>query len=219
MLTNWFLDFDDTLASGSTTWGLKYALPKLIRENGLTFDKARFERAVLTAQEKVVGTIDPRPVVDELFVEMGWPASLQKKLIADVMNAYRPELFADTVPFLDKLIQAQCKVYLVSNNPRSPAIAHELGIKRYFTRFFTPDTSAGAIAKPDPRVWDYIVGSENSVTRENSALIGDDPWTDGVFAARCNLTCFLIDRDRRFAHLHNAHSCHWVESLIDIPVG
>lgn len=219
MVRHWFLDFDDTLASGSTTWGLKYALPKLIRENGLSFDRDRFQRAALVAQERVAGSDDLRPVMDELFDAMGWPRALQKPLVEDVLNAYEPELFPDAIPFLDRLRAAGSEIYILSNNPRSVAAAQRLGIADYFTQFFTPETSAAGLSKPDPRLWESVAGAVAGMTKDSAAVVGDDPWSDGAFADGCNLTCWLVDRDRRFTNLREKTACRWVTTLTDIPVG
>lgn len=218
MVTHWFLDFDDTLASGSTTWGLKHALPKLIREHRLPFDQARFAQAALAAQERVADSPDLGPVVDELFDAMGWPRALQQTLIDDVLSAYQPELFADALPFLQRLAAARHSVYILSNNPRAVVAAERLRIAPHIARCFTPETDTGGLAKPDPRLWDRLTAVLDGVSAHNAAIVGDDPWTDGAFAQRCGLRCWLVDRDGRFAHLYGQSSARWVASLADIPV-
>lgn len=217
MVTNWLLDFDDTLASGSTTWGWKHALPKLVREHQLPFDRERFQRAAQAAQARVADSAELEPAIEQLFQTMGWPAALQKALIEDVLTSYEPELFADAVPFLDRLRAARHTVYIVSNNPRSVALAQRLGIAPYIARFFTPDAHADGLAKPDPRLWAHIAAAAG-VTAQNSAVVGDDPWTDGAFAEQCGLACWLVDRDERFGALDEGSGRRRVASLAEIPV-
>lgn len=220
MVTNWFLDFDDTLASGSTTWGWKHALPKLVRDHQLPFDRERFQRAAQAAQARVADSAALEPAIEQFFQTMGWPAALQKALIEDVLTAYEPELFADAVPFLDRLRAARHTIYIVSNNPRSVALAQRLGVAPYIARFFTPDAHADGLAKPDPRLWAHIVAAADGVTAQNSAVVGDDPWTDGAFAEQCDLACWLVDRDERFGALYgDSGRRRRVASLAEIPVG
>ncbi len=219
MVTNWFLDFDDTLASGSTTWGWKHALPRLIRDHRLPFDSARFQRATLAAQAQVAAGAGLEPVIAELFQAMEWPGALGQALITDVLTAYEPELFADALPFLDRLRAARHAVYIVSNNPRSVAQAQRLGVAPYITRFFTPDAHADGLAKPDPRLWAHIVAEAEGVTARSSVIVGDDPWTDGAFAEQCGLACWLVDRDQRFGALDEGGGARRrVASLDEIPV-
>lgn len=219
MTTYWFLDFDDTLASGPTTWGLKHALPKLIRQNQLSFDGERYQRAVLATQEQVAGSRDILPALNGLFDEMGWPHSLQAQLLEDLRTGYQPEFFSDALPFLQRLQEKQKQVYIISNNPRSPLLVEQMGISQYIQRCFTPDVCTGARPKPDATLWNCVLSAGIGADVSNSVMIGDDPWSDGTFAENCGLTCWIVDRGNRFASdRYPVVSYRRAQSLLDIPV-
>lgn len=213
----WLLDFDDTLASGMTTWGVRWAMPKLMRQHGLSCDPLLLQQAMLTAQEQFNLSLnpDPTPVLDDLFDRLGWPRALQSSLLDDLRTAYRPALFEDTMPFLRRLNQAGRRLYVVSNNPHAPVIARQLGIHELISQFFTPRLYPGAQPKPHPSLWRQILAEVPQTAADRTVMIGDDPWSDGVFAANCGLACWIVDRDDRFGHLPGSY---WrVRSLLDIP--
>jgi FMN phosphatase YigB (HAD superfamily) len=219
MTKSWFIDFDDTLATGPTTWGLKYALPRLVQLNRLPFDKEHFAHAVLVAQERVAGSSDIRPALDELFDGMGWPHSLQQQLVDDLRTGYKPELFNDVLPFLQRLANSHKSVYVISNNPHAPELAQWLGIAQFILKYFTPKTCPGALPKPNASLWSYVLASGIRADNTNSIMIGDDPWSDGVFADKCGLSCWIIDRVDRFNNgRYTEKSYKWTQSLLDIPI-
>ena len=216
MQRNWFLDFDDTLATGPTTWGLNHALPKLIRQHQLAFDGERYAQAVLVAQERFARSPDMFAVLNDLFDDQGWPHSLQTALVEDIQTRYRPELFADALPFLHQLVAEGQNVFILSNNPAAPELARQLGIEPYIRQFFTPKACPGALPKPDKSLWSYVLSSLPGVAVENSIVIGDDPWADGAFAEQWGLVCWIVDRGNRFGALYPKNNHDRVASLLDI---
>ena len=218
MSTCWFLDFDDTLASGVTTWGLKYALPRLIDEYQLPYDPQQLQQAVLTAQEQSNLVIDPRPLIRDLFETLGWPQHLQAMLMNAVQSGYRPELFPDTIPFLQRLQNRAQPVYIISNNPATPDVVRHLGIVGYIRQIFTPKLCPGTQPKPHRSLWDYIVALDEELGRSTAVFVGDDPWSDGAFAEACGLPCWMVDRDERFVSLRAQTRLQWVGSLLDISI-
>ncbi len=218
MPIRWFIDFDDTLATGSLTWSVDYALPKLIQENNLVYDADVLSKAVLIAQEKENQNVDYMLIVNELFDTMHWPYELQKSLMSDVMANFRPELYDDVIPFLDSLKASNQPVYVISNNPQCRNIAESLGISAYFSGFFSPEKSQGLQPKPHRSLWDNILSGDNQITVDESRMIGDDPWSDGLFAENCGLQCWIIDRGNRYQSLYEDKPYTWVKSLLEIPV-
>lgn len=214
----WFLDFDDTLATGATTWGIRHALPRLIEEHRLMYDAEALRQAVLVAQEKANVILDPRPIVGELFDSMGWPRSLLAQLIENVQTAYRPELFADALPFLQRLQFHQQAVYIISNNPTAPQVAQHLGIMPYIRQVYTPKSCPGTQPKPDRSLWEYVLASNSDVRQFQAVIVGDDPWSDGAFASACGLPYWIVDRDERFTGVDGKITANRVKSLLDIPL-
>jgi len=214
----WFIDFDDTLATGPITWSVEFALPKFIDENRLICNRRQLSDAVLVAQAKENQGIDHRAILSELFTSMGWPSVLQNSLYTDVMTNFRPELFDDVLPFLNCLHDHNQILYVVSNNPYSSQIAEKLGISTYFKKFFIPDQANGIHPKPHLSLWERIISVESGIEIQESCMIGDDPWSDGQFAENCGLECWIVDRGLRYRSLHEEKSYHWVQSLLDIPI-
>ncbi|MCL4250321.1 MAG: HAD hydrolase-like protein [Anaerolineae bacterium] len=218
MRRNWFLDFDDTLASGPTTWGLRNALPKLIHDHALPFDEKSYHAAVLVAQARVARNEGLQPILDDLFESQGWPRTLQRTLLADIQNNYRATLFADTLPFLQRLANEEQLVFILSNNPTAPALAQQLGIGHYIKRYYTPQNSPGTKPKPHPSLWEYVLQTQPGVNIRNSVILGDDPWSDGILADQVGLPFWIIDRDNRYGDVRFARSAWRVKSLMDIPI-
>lgn len=212
----WLLDFDDTLASGPVTWGLVHAFPKLIRDNGLTVDEHVFGQAILRAQERSNVEFDPRPILHDLFVELGWPASLEDRLFSDVVQNYRPELFPDVLPFLDRLRAEERKVYVVSNNPRSVQLIGLLGLQQAVAGVFTPKLCPGTQPKPHRSLWDYLCALFDDLTPDNAVIVGDDPWSDGAFSDNAGIPCWIVDRGNRYASLTAMKPYRWAASLLAI---
>lgn len=218
MPKQWFIDFDDTLATGPITWSVEIALPKLIEENQLICNRRQLSDAVLVAQAKENQGIDHRLILSELFASMSWPSILQETLYSTVMTNFRPELFDDVIPFLDGLRDYNQFLYVVSNNPYASQIAEKLGISSYFKGFFIPDRTNGIHPKPHHSLWDHVISVDSGIKIQESCMIGDDPWSDGQFAENCGLDCWIVDRGLRYHSLHEEKSYHWVQSLLDIPI-
>lgn len=212
---NWFLDFDETLATSPLTWALKYAFPRLIENHQLAYDAARFEQAILVAQERSNQELDPRPVLHALFETLGWSHEYEAPLLHDIMNNYAPELFDDAVPFLEQARARQHRLYLVSNNPMSVRHVEQLGLAAYFDGLYTAKL-LNSPPKPHRGLWDEIVRARPEIQDNPTIIVGDDPWSDGLFAENCGLPCWIIDRMNRFTSLHDSRPYRWAHTLLDI---
>ena len=215
---NWFIDFDDTLATGSMTWSLDEAFPKLIREFQLPLDEGVFHQAVTVAQEKTSRDASAEQVVHELFLTMGWPPDLERNLFRDILTNYQPALFEDALIFLERLRSLNKRVFVLSNNRLALRFVSQLQINGYVTGIYTPSQHPGTFPKPHRSLWDVIVAADSQVNAGNSAFVGDDPWTDGGFADNCGMACWIVDRKARFDHLRGVKAYGWVPSLLDIPL-
>lgn len=215
---NWFLDFDDTLATGSMTWSLEQAFPRLIHDYQLAHDPVRFMEAVEIAQEKTSRDISAEQVVHDLFLTMGWPTALERTLFRDVLSNYQPALFEDALSFLERLRALNKRAFVLSNNQLAFGFVSQLQIEGYVTGVYTPNRHPGTFPKPHRSLWDVIVAADAQVGADNSAFVGDDPWTDGGFAENCGLPCWIVDRQARFGHLHDVKPYGWVSTLLDIPL-
>ena len=215
-IRNWFIDFDDTLATGPTTWGLEFALPKLIREHHLPFSQAQYDADVLIAQERTNREADLQPILDDLFDSQQWPRGLQSSLLNDMRQNYRPSLFPDAVEFLETLRQQQKRVFLLSNNPTAPDLARAFGLGQFLDGYFTPKLCPGCLPKPDISMWTYITSIEEGVLAGNSAMIGDDPWSDAAFAQQSGLAFWILDRKARFNDVPGLPAERLVASLSDL---
>ena len=217
MPTVWLIDFDDTLASGPVTWGYRRALPKLIRTHNLPLDPGALADALLIAQEQSNAPVDLAVVVDAFFDRMGWPAHLRDALLQDVQDNYAPELFDDAPGFLDGLRRAGHTVFILSNNPRTPAHAAQLGLTGQVAAVITPHMLPGAGPKPERGLWDALMRRFPEAANGSAVLVGDDPWSDLAFAQACGLRAWLVDRDDRFGGLDLGPDARRVRSLADIP--
>jgi len=216
---NWLIDFNETLASGNLSWALEVAFPKLIQQHRLPYDAARLHQAMLAGQEQAKRQRQPpAALVHSLFEAMGWPPELEQPLLDDVLANARPRLYDDTLPFLTRLKSLGKRVLVVSNNPMSRQFVTQLQLEAYVDAIYTPDTLPGALPKPSRSLWDAVLAADERVTPENVAVIGDDPWSDGSFAANCGIPCWIIDRRGRFKHLREDRRYHWVEGLLDIAL-
>jgi FMN phosphatase YigB (HAD superfamily) len=215
-ITNWFIDFDDTLATGPTTWGLDSALPKLIREHNLPFNQAQYEVDVLIAQERTNREADLQPILDDLFDSQLWPRELQMSLLSDMQRNYRPSLFSDSIEFLETLQLKGGRVFILSNNPTAPDLAKSFGLGRFMAGYFTPKLCPGSLPKPDVSMWLHITSLDTDVSATNSALIGDDPWSDAAFAQQCGLAYWIVDRKARFSNVASLPRERLVTSLLQL---
>lgn len=217
MAITWFLDFDDTLATGATTWGLKFALPKLMRTHQLEYDPDIYEQAILVAMQQTNQEVDEQVILDELFDKLGWPRHLQMEMFNDVWTNYHPQLFDDTLPFLRRLQARGETIYVISNNSTSPDLAKQLGIADFITGFYTPKLCPNTRPKPHRSLWDYVLEANSHLAGAQSVMVGDDPWSDAAFAEQCGLPCWIVDRDDRFARLPGEQKHYRVKTLLDIP--
>jgi FMN phosphatase YigB (HAD superfamily) len=207
-MTQWFLDFDETLVVGPVTWALQTVLPTMIRENALPNDQVKLDSALLIGQEQAARGMGDMEILDVLFSEMGWPHGLKQNLITEVFERYTPSLFADTLPCLERI----GGIYVLSNNNHAPQIAQHLGMTPYIKGFFTPKLCGVTAGKPQRDLWDFVSASYDV---ESAILVGDDPWSDGAFADACGIDCILVDRLDRFGHLARYKR---VASLDAIPI-
>jgi FMN phosphatase YigB (HAD superfamily) len=211
----WFIDFDDTLASGPMTWALDYVFPQMIQDHRLECDAERFAQAVLHAQERANVDTDAQAILDELFETMHWPHSLQSELEQAIYRNYQPVLFDDVPEFLDRLHATGQPIYIASNNQQAHHWASHLGIAHYFREIFTP---AACPPKPHRGFWDHILTVLPDLDAAAACFIGDDPWSDGVFAEALGVDCWLLDRANRYQSLRTNHPYRWIRSLHEIPI-
>ncbi|MFQ3566917.1 MAG: HAD family hydrolase [Aggregatilineales bacterium] len=209
----WFIDFDDTLALGPTTWAVQTVLPEMIRRHALPADEHTLTRALLHGQAQAASGLNEMLILDELFDAMGWPDDLKPTLIEAVFERYTPTLFADAIPFLQRLREHKQRVFILSNNNQAPQLAEGLGIVTLVEDVFTPKRCAVSRGKPDRALWDCVLAQ---LTPTAPIIIGDDPWSEGAFAAACEIDCILVDRLDRFA---NISAFPRVRSLAEIAVG
>jgi FMN phosphatase YigB (HAD superfamily) len=199
--TVWLLDFDDTLASGPVTWGYQRALPQFAAAHNLALDPDALAEGLLIAQEQAAVSTDLVPILDQFFARMGWPKALQQTLLQDVQENYAPELFEDTLAFLERLRRAGQTVFVLSNNPRAPRHVERLGLGALIDEVVTPHMLAGAGPKPERSLWDQLVQRFPFVQADCAVVVGDDPWSDLAFAQVCQVRAWLVDRHDRFGGL------------------
>ncbi len=214
----WLVDFDETLASGNITWAFQYTFPKFIRAHHLNVDPERLASILLVLQERVSQDPDVTPLLRELFEHMDWPQELGQSLLDDLFQNYRPALFDDALPFLNRLNEKHERVLVVSNNPRTPGQVRLLEIEPYVHRVITPDTCPDTLPKPHRSLWEFILANETGIDPEATIVVGDDPWSDGAFADDCGLSCWIVDRMSRFTELYDQRPYRWVRSLSEIPI-
>lgn len=214
---HWFMDFDDTLVVGPVTWALENAFPRLIAQHNLPYDKERFDAEMLRAQARAHQELGVEmQILNDLFTQMGWPPDLESLLVEEIFDRYRPSLFDDTIPFLEKCKAKGEPVYVISNNDHAAGIAEGLNIRHYFQNIFTPRVCGDVKPKPHRDMWDYVLGQKLMQPDNRVGLIGDDPWSEGVMADACGLECWIVDRMGRFKDLQAGHAYHWVKSLSEI---
>src|SRR5690606_25123212 len=106
-----------------------------------------------------------------------------------------------------------------SNNNRCPRIATELGIADYIEGFFTPRMDPAYRPKPDRSLFDAVRDAVAGIGPDNAVMVGDDPWSDGAFAAAVGLPCWLVDRRGQFGSLALAPHIVRVPSLAHVLAG
>lgn len=215
-IRTWLIDFDETLAVGSLTWALQYAFPKFIHDYQLEHDEVRLQQTMLALQERSRQEPDTPTLLAALFEKMDWPHSLQEQFLSDLRSSYRPILFADTQPFLERLAHNNRRVYVVSNNKRTPDHVKLLGLEEFINGVFTPHSCPDTQPKPHSSLWEYITKQHTEIDPHTTGIIGDDPWADGAFAEKCGLPCWIVDRAKRFSIMYEHKPYHWVKSLQDI---
>ncbi len=208
---NWFIDFDDTLVLGPNTWAIQTVLPDLIQQNGLTYSPDRLSRLLLEGQRDSAHGAKDTDLLDALFLSMGWPDALKANLIEKVFEQYRPVVFEDTLPFLQRMKAEGQSLYVLSNNNRAAQIAEMLALSSYFDGIFTPKRFEIERGKPHIDIWEHI---SKVCDVHNAVLIGDDPWSDSVFADACGIRCVIVDRLNRLGSVIGAY--RRVRSLGDI---
>ncbi len=192
------VDFDDTLAVGPMTWGVEQFLPDLMARHGLTAGPGRLDAALLRAQESAAARFDESRLLDDFLTDLSWPEPLRAELAAAARAEFAFTLFPDTVPFLGGLLERQISIIVISNNNRCPRIAAELGIADYIDAFFTPRMDPAYRPKPDRSLFDAARVAVADLGPDTAVMVGDDPWSDGAFAAAVGLPCWIVDRRRRY---------------------
>jgi FMN phosphatase YigB (HAD superfamily) len=214
----WLIDFDETLVRSGISWAFESAFPKLIAEHQLPLDSERLNLAVLMAQEKSAQDMPPQEILHELFETMGWPQHLEQPFLRDMIANYRPALFDDALLFLERLRQAGKRILLLSNNALTHKSISGLGIEPYLDAVYTPALFPGVPGKPHPDFWTRIQAADSAIHAGNTVMVGDDPWSDGLFAQNCGLACWIVDRLDRLAEVSQGKPYTRVRSLLDIDV-
>ncbi len=213
---NWLLDFDDTLAVGPVTWALQHVFPDMIKTNNLPYDEALYTQVMLKAQRQGNEGVDEETILDEMFARFGWPDHLKAELGQKVYYGYELALFDDTIPFLDHLRERGDRVFVISNNDKAAEHAGTLGIAGYFTGIYYPERCGGVPAKPQRDMWAFVTDQYPELKDEPATFVGDDPWSDGLFAEHCQLPCWIVDRMQRYHTLYAGKPYQWAASLRDL---
>ena len=215
-MTNWYLDFDDTLAVGPITWALQHVFPEMIESNSLPYDEASYTRVMLKAQRLSNEGVDEARILDEMFSRLGWPDHLKLELGQSVYTGYELALFEDTIPFLDYLREQEHTLFIISNNNKAVEHAETLDIAHYFTDILIPERCGAVPGKPDSGMWTHLLTCYPDLEGEGGHFVGDDPWSDGLFAEVCQLQCWIVDRMQRYQTLYTEKPYRWVTSLREL---
>lgn len=209
----WILDFDDTLALGPNTWAIQSVLPDLVQKYNLPYDADLFDAVVLKAQEQANLNDDEEAVVQYLFDGLKWDISLKDELINRVYNDYQPRLFDDALPFLEQLASQNDSLIIVSNNNYAPLLLEQLGIIQFFKAIFTPKATQKR-HKPHYDMWENV---KSIIADAPVQVVGDDPWSDGLFAqGNPQAQSWILDRLGRYQSLHETMSSRFVPSLTTV---
>jgi FMN phosphatase YigB (HAD superfamily) len=215
---NWLIDFDDTLVNGPITYALHEVFPEFIIEHGLPFDAEHFMRVVLQCQEIASQTGNDAAILQDLFRAMDWSQDLQNTLLQDVFDNYTPTLFDDAVPFLQRLKEDGHTLYILSNNKHAGDIAAQMELDHYFADVFTPKSCGVAQGKPHAEIWDVLRNRGLFRNLQDVTIIGDDPWSEGLFSERCGIQCWILDRLKRFPTLYDTKPYRWAATLDEVHV-
>jgi FMN phosphatase YigB (HAD superfamily) len=189
-----------------------------VRKHQLTYDETHLQETMLVLQERGRQNPDTASLLMSLFEMMHWPANLQNQFLDDLRSSYRPTLFEDSLPFLQQLRINKHRVYVLSNNKRTPEHVHFLNLDEYIEGVFTPHICPNTQPKPHPSLWKFVLAQYPDIDPQETRVIGDDPWSDGVFAESCDLPCWILDRSNRFSYMYSDKRYHWVTSLLAIPM-
>jgi FMN phosphatase YigB (HAD superfamily) len=212
----WFIDFDDTLSVGPVTWAFDHVFPTFIKQHELPYEPESFVVATLRAQQEANLGLGDLVVIDRFFANVNWPDSIKEPLLNTIFNEYRPQLFDDAIPFLERLKAQGQSIYLLSNNNSAPQLAEHMAIAHYFTGMFTPKSCGGLAGKPQRDMLDYVLTQHTMPDGELINMVGDDPWSDGSFADTCGLQSWLLDRMDRYQQLYPDKKYRWIKSLNEI---
>jgi FMN phosphatase YigB (HAD superfamily) len=215
---NWLIDFDDTLVNGPITYALQQVFPRFIQEHGLPYDPDHFAAVVLQCQEVASQTGNDARILQDLFQAMGWSQDLQHTLLNDVFESYTPSLFDDAVPFLERLKGGGHTLYILSNNNHAPELAAHMNLASYFEDVFTPELCGVKQGKPHKDIWQILLERGLFQHAADTIIIGDDPWSEGLFSERCGLSCWILDRLKRFKALYDQKPYLWATTLYDVEV-
>jgi len=214
----WLIDFDDTLVNGPITYALREVFPRFIREHDLVYDETRFMAVVLQCQEIASQTGQDAVILQELFQAMNWSEALQSTLLQEVFDHYTPSLFPDTIPFLERLKDRGDTLYILSNNNHAGELAAYMEIAPYFEDVFMPQECGVAQGKPHIDIWQMLLAKSLFGDLHEVTIVGDDPWSEGLFSERCGLLCWLLDRLNRFGTLYESKPYRWVKTLDEVGV-
>ena len=215
---NWLIDFDDTLVNGPITFALHEVFPEFIIEHDLPFDAEHFMQVVLQCQEIASQTGNDAAILQDLFRAMDWSQDLQNTLLQDVFDHYTPTLFDDAVPFLQRLKEDGHTLYILSNNKHAGDIAAQMELGHYFADVFTPKSCGVPQGKPHPEIWDILRNRGLFRNLQDVTIIGDDPWSEGLFSERCGIQCWILDRLKRFPTLYDTKPYRWAATLDEVHV-
>ena len=219
-IQHWIIDFDETLGKSWDTWAMEVVFPQFIKEHQLAINFEELKQSLVAAQAVNIANheADAFFLVRGIFETMGWSQQLVSQFLQEVEANFLPDLFEDAIPFLKRLQEQQKKVYIVSNNHMSAKRAEYFGLLTYVEAVLTPHSFAGAPRKPDKAVWDALKSLYPNLSEESTVVVGDDPWSEGLFAEVCGLPCWIVDRNRRYQQLYATKPYQWVQTLDDIKL-
>ena len=215
-IQHWLIDFDDTLAVADATRALQQIFPAFIKRHELPLEPEAFQAAIHAGQREANDNPDAQALVRRLFQQMDWPLTLVDAFLQELQRTHAPQLFDDARPFLDRLQATEKPIYMLSNNPQSEETARALGIDHYFVAMLTPHHFDGHPRKPQQALWQAIQTAYPQMNARETAIIGDDPWSEGLFADACGLQCWIVDRRGSYADLRADKPYQWVQSLHEI---